>query len=141
MCLLYDKYLKSSATGLDMNKETKKSENFPFAQKVLQQQVNAFTNAPFLLFEKAYSLNTYWGLKSARIFFCEEVANAKHFFMIILCKIDIRNGLNVGIFFLRLATLRFNFQGRRGLERFFAMFEGIVSSEYRKMKLKMVALR
>lgn len=59
MCLLYDKYLKSSATGLDMNKETKKSENFPFAQEVLQQQVNAFTNAPFLLFEKAYSLNTY----------------------------------------------------------------------------------
>ena len=86
---------------------------------MLQQQVNAFTNAPFLLFEKAYSLNTYWGLKSARIFFCEEVANAKHFLMIILCKIDIRNGLNVGIFFLRQATLRFNFQGRRGLERFF----------------------
>ena len=69
------------------------------------------------------------------------MANAKHFLMIILCKIDIRNGLNVGIFFLRQATLRFNFQGRRGLESFFAMFEGIMSSEYRKMKLKMVALR
>lgn len=74
---------------------------------MLQQQVNAFTNAPFLLFEKAYSLNTYWGLKSARIFFCEEVANAKHFLMIILCKIDIRNGLNVGIFFLRQSHVAF----------------------------------